>query len=207
VTTSAAEAVIEIMLWWVDVTATGRTGYASRFVENTAVERIIGVADRALAYREALGKRRLPFREVSVPTELERSESELTMRSHSTFEMHRYTSDSRRMVYYAVGCVAANKKDDRGGGNENSKFEVNWRCYLSGKPILYGMPFYTGSVQHGLRTLIVFCLLLVLDHPSSECRHLADDGPYLPPLYLAVRTCHTFPFPTLTLMPKSNILL
>jgi hypothetical protein len=116
----------------------------------------------------------LPFREVSVPTELERSVSELTMRSHGTFEMHRYTSDSRRMAYYAVGRVAANKKDDRSGGNENSKFEGNRRCYFSGKPILYGVPFYAGSVQQGPRTLVVFCLPSALDLPSFECRDLAD---------------------------------
>ena len=42
----------ERLPWWVDVTATGRTGHASRFVELTAVEQLIGVANRALAYRD-----------------------------------------------------------------------------------------------------------------------------------------------------------
>ena len=41
----------ERLPWWVDVTATGRTGHGSRFIENTAVEQIIGVANRALAFR------------------------------------------------------------------------------------------------------------------------------------------------------------
>ena len=42
----------ERLPWWVDVTATGRTGHASRFIESTAVEQLMGVANRALAYRD-----------------------------------------------------------------------------------------------------------------------------------------------------------
>ena len=41
----------ERLPWWVDVTATGATGHGSRFIDNTAVEQIIGVSNRALAFR------------------------------------------------------------------------------------------------------------------------------------------------------------
>jgi hypothetical protein len=116
----------------------------------------------------------LPFREVSVPTELERSVSELTMRSHGAFEVHKFASDSRRMAYYAVGRVTANNKNEPGCGNDSTKSGGNRRCYFTGLPILYGVPFYAGSVQQGPRTLIVFCLPSALDLPTLDCRHLAD---------------------------------
>lgn len=38
--------------WWVNVVANGNTGHASRFIENTAAEKIIGVANKALAFRQ-----------------------------------------------------------------------------------------------------------------------------------------------------------
>ena len=41
----------ERLPWWVDVTATGKTGHGSRFIDSTAVEQIIGVSNRALAFR------------------------------------------------------------------------------------------------------------------------------------------------------------
>lgn len=41
----------ERLPWWVDVTATGRTGHGSRFIEHTAVEQLIAVSNRALAFR------------------------------------------------------------------------------------------------------------------------------------------------------------
>lgn len=111
----------------------------------------------------------LPIRELSVPTEIERSVSELTMRSHGAFERHRYTSDSRRMAYYAVGRTTANNdnKDDDDGNNKSSG-GGNRRCYFTGKPIPYGMPFYAGSVQQGPRTLVVFCLPSALGLPRSH---------------------------------------
>ena len=105
----------------------------------------------------------LPIREVTIPKEIERSVSELTMRSHGAFELHRYTSDSRRMAYYAVGRAAAaednkNKSSSSGGCNR--------RCYFSGCIIAYGVPVYAGIVQQGPRTLVVFCLPWALDLPS-----------------------------------------
>ena len=100
----------------------------------------------------------LPFKELSVPPEIEHSVSELTMRSHGAFERHKYTSDSRRMAYYAVGRTTG---DD---GNA-SKSGGNRRCYFTGNPIPYGMPFYAGSVQQGPRTLVVFCLPSALGLP------------------------------------------
>ncbi|KAL7548496.1 hypothetical protein ACHAWF_011776 [Thalassiosira exigua] len=42
----------ERLPWWVDVTASGPTGHGSRFIENTAVEQIVGIANRALAFRK-----------------------------------------------------------------------------------------------------------------------------------------------------------
>jgi len=42
----------ERLPWWVDVTATGNTGHGSRFIENTAVEQIIELANKALQFRE-----------------------------------------------------------------------------------------------------------------------------------------------------------
>ena len=38
--------------WWVNVTATGKTGHGSRFIDSTAVEQIIGVSNRALEFRK-----------------------------------------------------------------------------------------------------------------------------------------------------------
>jgi len=89
------------------------------------------------------------------PRELERSISELTMRS-SYGEATAKLAEHRRMAYYAVG-----KYHGRSGGNR--------RCYFSGKLILGGAPFYAGSVQQGLRTLVVFCL------PSALGLPLVDD--------------------------------
>mmetsp|Transcript_1052 Transcript_1052/g.1604 ORF Transcript_1052/g.1604 Transcript_1052/m.1604 type:complete len:473 (+) Transcript_1052:19-1437(+) len=42
----------ERLPWWVEVTAKGNTGHGSRFIENTAVEQIVEIANRALAFRE-----------------------------------------------------------------------------------------------------------------------------------------------------------
>ena len=42
----------ERLPWWVDVTATGNTGHGSRFIENTAVEQLVELANRALAFRK-----------------------------------------------------------------------------------------------------------------------------------------------------------
>ena len=42
--------------WWVDIKATGPTGHGSRFIDNTAVEQLIELSNKALAFRE--GQRR-----------------------------------------------------------------------------------------------------------------------------------------------------
>ena len=93
----------------------------------------------------------LPIRSIAVPVQLvERSVSELTMRSHGyNFDKSKCSSDSRRMAYYAVGRAHGDQKRGRGG---------NQRCYFTGVAIPYGTPFYAGSVQQGPRTLVVFCL-------------------------------------------------
>jgi hypothetical protein len=118
----------------------------------------------------------LPIREVTIPKEMERSVSELTMRSHGAFELHRYTSDTRRMAYYAVGRAAATAKSNNNNNNNRDDEDKNKssslsgggnrRCYFSGCIIAYGVPFYAGSVQQGPRTLVVFCLPSALGLPS-----------------------------------------
>ena len=80
------------------------------------------------------------------PHELERSVSELTMRSIGAHARDSKSLDSRRMAYYAVG---------RSGDGKSSG---NRRCYFTGTAIPYATPFYAGCVQQGPRTLVVFCL-------------------------------------------------
>jgi hypothetical protein len=88
--------------------------------------------------------------------ELERSISELTMRSsYGEHAVACRIPDNRRMAYYAVG--KHHQNSGRGG---------NRRCYFTGKLILGGAPFYAGSVQQGLRTLVVFCLPSALGLPK-----------------------------------------
>mmetsp|Transcript_34567 Transcript_34567/g.81494 ORF Transcript_34567/g.81494 Transcript_34567/m.81494 type:complete len:629 (+) Transcript_34567:74-1960(+) len=87
--------------------------------------------------------------------ELERCISELTMRS-SYGEATAKIAENRRMAYYAVG--RHHRQSGRGG---------NRRCYFTGKLILGGAPFYAGSVQQGLRTLVVFCLPSAVGLPKE----------------------------------------
>lgn len=49
----------ERLPWWIDVTAYGNTGHASRFIDNTAVEQLLELANKALAFRQ--GQRSLLF--------------------------------------------------------------------------------------------------------------------------------------------------
>jgi len=42
----------ERLPWWVNVTAHGPTGHGSRFIENTAVEQLVELANKALAFRQ-----------------------------------------------------------------------------------------------------------------------------------------------------------
>jgi hypothetical protein len=88
--------------------------------------------------------------------ELERSISELTMRS-SYGQATAMIAENRRMAYYAVG--RHHRQSGRGG---------NRRCYFTGKLILSGAPFYAGSVQQGLRTLVVFCLPSSIGLPKES---------------------------------------
>lgn len=88
--------------------------------------------------------------------ELQRSISELTMRSSYGVATAKL-SENRRMAYYAVG--KHHRQSGRGG---------NRRCYFTGKLILSGAPFYAGSVQQGLRTLVVFCLPSSLGLPKGS---------------------------------------
>jgi hypothetical protein len=86
---------------------------------------------------------------------LQRSISELTMRS-SYGEATAKLAENRRMAYYAVG--RHHRNSGRGG---------NRRCYFTGRLILGGAPFYAGSVQQGLRTLVVFCLPSAIGLPKG----------------------------------------
>jgi len=42
----------ERLVWWITVVATGNTGHASRFIENTAIEKLNKVINKVLAYRD-----------------------------------------------------------------------------------------------------------------------------------------------------------
>jgi hypothetical protein len=87
--------------------------------------------------------------------DISRTISELTMKS-SYHDANVKMAECRRMAYYAVG--KHHKNTGRGG---------NRRCYFTGKLILGGTPFYAGSVQQGLRTLVVFCLPSALGLPND----------------------------------------
>ena len=107
-------------------------------------------------------KRNLPpVVQISFPnnTKFEKSISELTMKS-CLGEICEEISSSRRMAYYAVGRHPSKEKSNSGGGNR--------RCYFTGGLIRGGQPFYAGSVQQGLRTLVVFCLPKALGLPRRE---------------------------------------
>lgn len=99
--------------------------------------------------------------------ELERSISELTMRSSYGVATAKL-SENRRMAYYAVG--KHHRQSGRGG---------NRRCYFTGKLILSGSPFYAGSVQQGLRTLVVFCLPSSLGLPKGVDAAARDNASVL----------------------------
>lgn len=92
-------------------------------------------------------------------SKFQRSISELTMKS-CLGEICEKVSSSRRMAYYAVGKHPSKQKSNSGGGNR--------RCYFTGDLIRGGQPFYAGSVQQGLRTLVVFCLPRALGLPKRE---------------------------------------
>jgi hypothetical protein len=93
---------------------------------------------------------------------MERNISELTMRSCYTATLPTQKNEQpakpqRRMAYYAVG--KHHQQTGRGG---------NRRCYFTGKLIMDGTPFYAGSVEQGLRTLVVFCLPSALNLPDPD---------------------------------------
>jgi len=83
------------------------------------------------------------------------SVSELTMRSSYGGILNSQVGDDRRMAYYAIG-----KHKGKGYGNR--------RCYFTGKLIVTPAPFYAGSVQQGLRTLVVFCLPSSIGLPKKN---------------------------------------
>ncbi len=103
-----------------------------------------------------------PFKSITFKPDsnFSRSISELTMRS-LTAERDDKVPESRRMAYYAVG----NHKNKGSGRNGASG---NRRCYFTGVIIRGGQPFYAGSVQQGLRTLVVFCLPKALGLPAQK---------------------------------------
>ena len=101
--------------------------------------------------------------------DLQHSISELTMKS-SYAEATAKLAENRRMAYYAVG--RHHRNSGRGG---------NRRCYFTGRLILGGAPFYAGSVQQGLRTLVVFCLPSAIGLPKGvdlSKREIPSDGSF-----------------------------
>jgi hypothetical protein len=72
--------------------------------------------------------------------------------------------ENRRMAYYAVGQHFHLQQR----GSIQNKTGGNRRCYFTGKLILGGAPFYSGCVQQGLRTLVVFCLPSALNLPEQD---------------------------------------
>jgi len=99
-------------------------------------------------------KRKFPVTSLQFPTEIERSISELTMRSSSAVQLKTLPQKSRRMAYYAVG--------------KHSGASGNRRCYFTGKLILGGAPFYAGTVQQGMRSLVVFLLPSAVQLPDKD---------------------------------------
>ena len=120
---------------------------------------------------DEVGPSGLGFDYIDLPSQdLERSVSELTMRSIGAHARDSKPSDSRRMAYYAVG----REGDGKSSGNR--------RCYFTGTAIPYATPFYAGCVQQGPRTLVVFCLPSALGLPtmsSSKSQSKEDRERYL----------------------------
>jgi hypothetical protein len=111
---------------------------------------------------------------LNVCNHLERNISELTMRSSyaATCESLNKLPDNRRMAYYAVG--KHHRNVSTAGSNAShplaaqlNRTGCNRRCYFTGKLILGGAVFYAGTVQQGLRTLVVFCLPYALGLPDK----------------------------------------
>lgn len=123
---------------------------------------------------KATGKFPVETLVVNVAHHLERSISELTMRSSyaATCESLNKIPDNRRMAYYAVGknhrTTTSSSHASNPGGPLIPRGGCNRRCYFTGKLILGGAVFYAGTVQQGLRTLVVFCLPYALGMPDKE---------------------------------------
>lgn len=127
---------------------------------NAQVKRVVVNSEKRDRHREPP-----PFKSISFKpdSKFSRSISELTMRS-SFGETSEKLSDSRLMAYYAVG----NHKHKKNGSSGGAGAGGNRRCYFSGEIIRGGQPFYAGSVQQGLRTLVVFCLPKALGLPRRK---------------------------------------
>lgn len=97
----------------------------------------------------------------------QRSISELTMQSSYAMATSKLT-ESRRMAYYAVGKTTDDSSPKTTTRSGRSEAGGNRKCYFSGRLIVSGKPFYAGSVQQGLRTLVVFCQPRALGLPTQE---------------------------------------
>ena len=128
----------------------------------------------------------LPFRELFIDIldarQLERSISELTMRSHGDAYLDFLPTNhsgpnvpaNRRMAYYAVGKRAAEALQSKGEGDKYGG--SHRRCFFTGRVIHSGEPFYAGSVQQGMRSLIVFCLPRSIGLPKSLIHGHSDEA-------------------------------
>eukprot|EP00980_Cylindrotheca_fusiformis_P018730 scaffold6241_cov129-Cylindrotheca_fusiformis.AAC.7 len=127
------------------------------------------VGSRPVKPMQPFGPEHLPVQDLTVndkPFEVSRGISELTMRS--CHRPQQPDSEERRMAYYAVG-------KNHSGGQSGQK--GNRRCYFTGKYVTEGNPFYAGSVQQGMRTLVVFLLPSALDLPTTPDRPTNPDPP------------------------------
>ena len=114
-----------------------------------------------------------PIKSITVENEafglFSESISELTMSSK-----HALTADEnaemRRMAYYAVN------KRHKSTRNHQDRVHANRKCYFTGKQIVAGVPFYAGSLEMGLRTLIVFCLPSAIGLGFHDIRKSKNDN-------------------------------
>lgn len=104
----------------------------------------------------------VPFENIAIDktVSMGKTVSELTV--GSTLKPQKVFSSCRRMAYYAVGkhLNTTDKEGKMEGGNR--------RCYFTGQLIRGGVPFYAGSVQQELKTLVVFCVPSALGLPKKE---------------------------------------
>lgn len=107
-------------------------------------------------------REQFPFENIAIDKAIPIGETVSELTVGSTLKTKKVQSSCRRMAYYAVG--KHSNANDREGKIEGG----NRRCYFTGQLIRGGVPFYAGSVQQELKTLVVFCLPNALGLPKRE---------------------------------------